>query len=72
MQPTVARVENVDTLKKSNPDFYKNVAAGDYLILYPQRAVIYRKTENKIMNVAPIVAADKPAAEQTTGTVSTP
>lgn len=58
-QPTVARVESPDTLKKSNPDFYKNVTAGDYLILYPQRAIVFRKSENKIINVAPIVDTSK-------------
>jgi hypothetical protein len=65
--PTVARVESPDTLKKSNPDFYKNIVAGDYLILYPQRAIVFRKTENKIINVAPIVDTSKitPAAGTT-------
>jgi hypothetical protein len=58
-QPTVARVESPDTLKKSNPDFYKNVTGGDYLILYPQRAIVFRRSENKIINVAPIVDTSK-------------
>ena len=58
-QPTVARVESPDTLKKSNPDFYKNVITGDYLILYPQRAIVFRRSENKIINVAPIVDTSK-------------
>lgn len=54
-KPTVARVENPDTLKKANQDFYKNVQIGDYLVLYPQRAIIYRLGENKIVNIAPII-----------------
>ena len=54
-KPTVARVENPDTLKKANQDFYKNVQVGDYLVLYPQRAIIYRLGENKIVNIAPII-----------------
>jgi hypothetical protein len=58
-QPTVARVETPDALKGSNPDFYKNITAGDYLILYPQRAIVFRKSENKIINVAPIVDTSK-------------
>ncbi|MCA9324103.1 hypothetical protein KC992_03285 [Candidatus Saccharibacteria bacterium] len=54
-KPTVARVENPDVLKKANQDFYKNVQTGDYLVLYPQRAIIYRKEEKKIINIAPII-----------------
>lgn len=54
-QPTVAKVEDVDKLKKSNETFYKDVTKGDYLVLYTDRAIIYRKTENKIINIAPIV-----------------
>ena len=54
-QPTVAKVEDIDKLKKSNENFYRDVAKEDYLILYPDRAIIYRKKENKIINIAPIV-----------------
>jgi hypothetical protein len=76
--PTVARVDNPEKLQESNPDFYKNIVIGDYLILYPQRAVIYRSSENKIINIAPIISteqltrtqeqqATQPAAEGSTG-----
>ena len=54
-EPTVARVEDPQLLRDANPDFYKNVEEGDYLILYPQRAIIFRNTENRIINVAPII-----------------
>lgn len=65
-QPTVAKVEDTEKLKKSNETFYKDVAKEDYLILYSDRAIIYRKKENKIINIAPIVDTsgkqpDKPA-----------
>jgi hypothetical protein len=71
-QPTVARVESPDTLKKSNPDFYKNVTNGDYLILYPQRAIVFRKSENKIINVAPIVDTSKLAPANAPAEGTTP
>lgn len=58
-QPTVAKVEDIDKLKKSNENFYKDVAKEDYLVLYPDRAIIYRKKENKIINIAPIVDTSK-------------
>ncbi len=53
--PTVARVEDPQLLKEANPDFYKNVEEGDHLILYPQRAIIFRNVERRVINVAPII-----------------
>jgi hypothetical protein len=53
-KPTVARVEDQEKLKSSN-EFYKNVEKGDYLIIYPKRIIIYRESNNQIINVAPIV-----------------
>ncbi len=53
--PTVARIEDPAVLQKANEEFYKNAQAGDYLVLYPQRAIIYRESENRIINVAPII-----------------
>jgi hypothetical protein len=56
--PTVARVEDPAVLKEANGEFYKNVQTGDYLILYPQRAILYREAENRVINVAPIINTD--------------
>lgn len=58
-QPTVAKVEDVDALKKTNQTFYRDVFKGDYLVLYTDRAIIFRKQENKVINVAPIVDSSK-------------
>ncbi len=55
-EPTVAQVEDPETLAAAD-DFYALSQQGDYLILYPQRAIIYRLEENRIINVAPIVDA---------------
>ena len=64
-QPTVARVEDPAVLQESNPDFYKDVQTGDYLVLYPQRAIIYRGGEDKkIINIAPIINTDQLQATQ--------
>lgn len=69
-QPTVARVDNPDVLKQANPDFYADTQTGDYLILYPERAIIYRESENKIINIAPIINTSniKPNADQSKST----
>ncbi len=66
-KPTVATVDNAEALRAANQEFYKNAQDGDYLILYPQRAIIYREDESKIINIAPIVNAgtDEPADETT-------
>ncbi len=67
-KPTVAKVEDPNVLKKSNADFYKNVQEGDYLILYPQRAIILRMSNKQIINIAPIISKDQ---VDTKGTNST-
>ena len=54
-QPTVARIEDPAVLQEANEEFYRNAQAGDYLILYPNRAIIFRESENLVVNVAPII-----------------
>ena len=62
--PTVARVEDPEKLRTSNPDFYRDIQKSDYLIIFPKRAIIYRESERQIINIAPIINASdlqKPA-----------
>ena len=54
-KPTVARIDDPEKLQASNKTFYKNVVRGDYLIVYPNRALLYRPSDHKIVNVADIV-----------------
>lgn len=53
--PTVARVDDPAKLKATNEEFYKNVEQGDYLILYPKRAILFRESNSQIINLAPII-----------------
>lgn len=53
--PTVARVEDPEKLKSSNAEFYKNIQKGDYLVIFPKRAIIYREANRQIINIAPII-----------------
>lgn len=48
----IARIDNADTLKQQNPDFYKDVKQGHYLVVMPssQRVLIYDKEQNRIVN----------------------
>lgn len=52
--PTVMSVMDVDSLKKENEEFYKDVIKGDILIIYSDKAIIFRREEKKIVNVAPV------------------
>lgn len=53
--PTVARIESPDQLKRSNPTFYADAQKGDYLVVFSSRAVIYRESTNQLINIVPIV-----------------
>lgn len=65
--PTVARVEDPEKLKSSNQEFYKDIQKGDYLIIYPKRAIVYRETNDQIINIAPIInTADLQKKQQET------
>jgi hypothetical protein len=64
--PTVARVEDPEKLKKANAEFYKNIQKGDYLIIFPKRAIIYRETSNQLINIAPIINTNGTTAEEKT------
>lgn len=77
--PTVARVEDPEKLKASNEAFYKDTQKGDYLIIFPKRAIVFRESNTQIINVAPIIntadlekkqaeQAEQPAAETKTKT----
>ncbi len=46
----VVRVEDAETLKKQNL-FYENVKVGDYIIMYPELAVIYDLRNNTIVSI---------------------
>lgn len=69
--PTVARVEDPEKLKTSNAEFYKDIQKGDYLIIFPKRAIIYRQSADQIINVAPIInTSDLKAKDVTTPAAS--
>lgn len=53
--PTVARIDDAMVLRESNPEFYAKAETGDFLVLFPSRAVVYREEINKIINFAPII-----------------
>jgi hypothetical protein len=69
--PTVARVEDPAKLKTANAEFYKNVEKGDYLVIFPKRAIIYRESNNQLINIAPIINTNGTTTENKTPEAST-
>ena len=53
IEPTVATIIDVELLRTKNP-FYDKAQNGDHLIVTPNRAILYRASENKIIDVAPV------------------
>jgi len=53
IDPTVATIIDIDTLKARNP-FYAKAENGDYLIVTTDRAILYSKKLNVILDVVPV------------------
>ena len=69
-KPTVATITDITKLKESNSEFYKDAQNGDVLLIYETEAIIYRKAENKIVAVAPVVVNPGTPANSTNTTTS--
>lgn len=52
--PTIATIANLDEVKKQNATFYADAKEGDTVIIFSTKALIYRESEDKIINVAPV------------------
>jgi len=61
--PVIARVNDVEKLKVTNPEFYKNLKVGDIVYIYSARIILYRPSEKKIINIAPIPTKIKVASD---------
>jgi hypothetical protein len=57
-QPTIATVGDVEKLK--DQPFFKNAQVGDKVLIYNQakKAVLYRPSENKIIELAPLTVGE--------------
>jgi len=64
-EPSVATVVNVEKLRESNAEFYRDAQNGDYLVLYEDRAILYRDPEQLIVNVGGVVVTpEAPAPDE--------
>jgi hypothetical protein len=68
---TVKIISDADSVKKDNPEFFKNAKNGHYVLISSSRAILYDKNKNQILNVAPII--QNPDAQNGTSPItSTP
>jgi len=63
--PVIATVQDADKLAQEQP-FYKNVQNGDTVLIYPraQKAIIYRASEDILVNVGPVQAAKERSSSE--------
>ncbi len=64
-KPTVANVTDKEKLK--DQPFFKDAQNGDSLLIFPaaKKAIIYRESENRLINVGPIaITSDKEAMKE--------
>ncbi|MEP7103699.1 MAG: hypothetical protein ABI721_03255 [Candidatus Dojkabacteria bacterium] len=52
--PTIATIANLEEVKSQNATFYADAQEGDTVIIFSTKALIYRESEDKIINVAPV------------------
>ncbi|MBU0458079.1 hypothetical protein KJ652_06810 [Patescibacteria group bacterium] len=53
VEPTVATIVDVTSLRKQN-SFYNKAENGDFLIVTPERAILYNEEKNRIIDVVPV------------------
>lgn len=58
--PTIATIANLEEVQKQNATFYADAKEGDTVIIFSTKALIYRESEDKIINVAPVTKEDNP------------
>ncbi len=53
IEPTVAAIVDVETLRKKNA-FYNTAKNGDYLVVTTERAILFDAKEGKVLDVIPV------------------
>jgi hypothetical protein len=60
-KPVVSLVSDLTKLQKNDPELFKNAAVGDYVLTFPSRILVFRKSDNKIVGATELLRA--PAAK---------
>ncbi len=58
-EPLVATITDAIKLKQSEP-FYKNAQNGDKVVIWKDKAVIYRMDQNKIVDFGVVIRTQQP------------
>lgn len=64
VEPTVATIVDVQKLREQNP-FYAKAENGDFLVVTATRAILYRESENRILDVVPVQLQPQEADDAT-------
>ncbi len=51
--PQVITVDNAETIRNTQP-FFEKAVNGDQVLVYPDQAILYRPSLNKIMNIGTV------------------
>jgi hypothetical protein len=76
-QPTIATIQDAETLRTQNAVFYKDAQNGDRLLIWSDKAVLYSTSQDLILAVLPVSllpgeATTNPSSETSTTTSQTP
>jgi len=63
IEPTVATIVDVDALRKENA-FYNKAENGDNLVITQDRAILYRPSQDKIIDVVPVQLQQQQASSR--------
>ena len=58
-EPLIAAIQDASSLKQAQP-FFASSENGDQLLVYADKAFIYRPSADKLINVGPVYRADNP------------
>ena len=61
--PNMAVILDADSLRANQPLFFANAKNGDWLILYPDMAIIFDAQAGKIVKIGPVTSSNPPNAE---------
>lgn len=70
--PVIATINDAETLKSQEP-FYADAQNGDFVIVFAQagKAIIYRESENKLVNIGGVLIEQQPVSTESTANLST-
>lgn len=57
VDPTVVEIQDVDAVLDLNEGFYANASEGDIIYIYPELIILYRPSDDIIVNVSSITPA---------------